>query len=566
MNTHGLSSKYTFELNMSSLKSRVLWQEAHGLSRCDLRVILSIVLFIYIVYSYGEWQENSGKHKASVGSLNILKQMQGYAKRHCQTTVDNRSSDGEKVLEQEKRDKVTKDTVDEEVTFVLLGPTVRCLTSKIAWIRGRYKKAKIFISLDLGLPSVNKQARIDEPTSEGHFLGGFTNIAEALNYAIRLVSTKYFIVMDHEMDLNNMEDKFVEIFLTNIPGYDVLSGSIVDSLNEFSIPCLRLRMQHWSYYETYQYNISHNVLQCDATSLYFIARTEIFKNLMKHNEPPFDVNLTLKWKEDFFIRYGHILTVGVHPEVIIRLKTPDNCFNVEPPVLSKLQQVEFLLPFARKHQLFYICNEITCIDVCKDSKSLVCSEQGVQKTWGLRHWADSGLTTYPFIIESLEQALQFGTKRLEESEIMYVIEGGTVLGMVKLRGILPWDHGDIDTFVYSTRRKVIDMVKKSLREYGYEFWLRHSGFHTYVTDNPTSWNGCFVYLTRRVKPKAIVYMKHRDRLFPVKRDLFQFLRQFYGSLFLENHMKVSNQRSYCRMPGHHACMPDCRWDGCNGGL
>ena len=552
---------------MSAIKSRILWQEVHGLSRYDPRVVLSLVLFVYIVFSYGEWQQYSSKHKSSVSTLNILKQMQAYARQYCQKTVDtNRSGGYEKVLQQHKRGEVLKDNVNKEVTFIMLGPTVRCLASKIAWIRARYKEARIFIALTLGLPSVNKQARIEEPASQGYFLGGFTNIAEALNHAIPHANTQYFMIMDHEIDLNNMEVNFMELFLANIPGYDVLSGSIVNSRNQFSIMCLRLKLQQWSYYETYQYNISHHILQCDATSSYFLARTEPFKNLMSHKKSPFDVNLTLKWKEDFFIRYRHRLAVGVLPEIIIRLRTPNDCFNAEPSVLTKSQRTELLLPFARKHQLFYICNEITCIDVCKDSTSLTCSEQGIQKTWQLRHWAHGGLTTYPFIIQSLEKALHFGTRRLEESGITYVIEGGTALGMVKLRDILPWDHGDIDTFVYSTRRKVIDMVKKSLHDYGYEFWLRHSGFHTYVTDDPSSWNGCIVYLTRRVKPKAIVYMKHRGRLFPVKRDLFRFLRQFYGSLFLENHMKVSNQRSYCRIPGHHACMPDCRWDGCNGAL
>ena len=47
--------------------------------------------------------------------------------------------------------------------------------------------------------------------------------------------------------------------------------------------------------------------------------------------------------------------------------------------------------------------------------------------------------------------------------------------------------------------------------------------------------------------------------------MFKFLRAFYGSLYFESHMKTSDVRSYCDIPGHHACMPDCRWDGCGGG-
>ena len=552
------------------MKPRGFLHELHGLAaRFDLRLILSICFSVHLLFAVGEWQHNSKKRKEIQSRVNILRQMQDYAKQRCQKENGKSLSGGyrdSKLLDYKKGQKLTKATVNKEVTFIVLGPTIRCLKSQIDWLNEHYKEAKIFIALNLGISSVKPDLRMHKSSTGGHFLGGFMNIPEALNHAIQLVNTKYFMVIDHEMDLVNMKEDFVEVFLTNIPGFDLLSGSVVNTQGEFSLPCLRLRMQYWSFYKSFQFNISGNTLQCDGTFFNFIARNEVFKNLLHNSEHLFDVNLTLKWTEDFFFRFKHNLLVGVLPEIVIRQKSPEDCINVQTKVLTASEEVELLVPFAKKHQLFYIFNETTRVDVCMDSNSLVCSEQGVQKQWGLLHWADGGLTTYPFIIQSLQKALHFGTKQLEKSGLMYVVEGGTLLGLVKLRDILPWDHGDIDTFVYSTRRKVINMVKKSLHEYGYEFWLRHTGFHTYVTDDPTSWNGCFVYLTRRVKPKAIVYMRHQGKLFPVKRDLFRFLRQFYGSLFLENHMKISNQRSYCMVPGHHACMPDCRWDGCGGGL
>jgi hypothetical protein len=537
---------------MSNSKPRGILHQ----TRFDVRIILSICLFVYLLYSFGEWQHNSRGRKEILGRVNILKQMHEYAKQHCKKVAVKPS--GVDVYEREE--KITKATVIEEVTFIVLGPAIRCLRTQIDWLNKHYKEAKIFIALSVRISS----QQMHLPTSAGRFLGGFKNIPEALNYAIQLVNTQYFMIIDHEMDLMNMAENFVEAYLRKIPGYDVLSGSIVTTQGEFSLPCQSLTMQYWSYYESYQFNLSGNSLRCDGTFFNFIARNEAFKNLLHHNNHLFDVNLTLKWTEDFFFRFKHNLEVGVLPEIVIRQTTPKDCNNVQPVPASK--HIERLLPFAKKHQLFYMSNETTRIDLCKDSTLLVCSERGVQKEWGIVHWADAGLTTYPFIIQSLQKALHFGTKQLEKSGLMYVVEGGTLLGLVKLRDILPWDHGDVDTFVYSTRRNVMNMVKASLRDYGYEFWLRHTGFHTYVTDDPTSWNGCIVYLTRRVKPKAIVYMRHRGKLFPVKRDLFRFLRQFYGSLFLENHMKISNQRSYCFTPGHHACMPDCRWDGCSGGL
>lgn len=551
---------------MGNLKAHLFYHDNLSFIRYDIRVIFSIFLCVYILFAYGQWKHNGSKHKEAAGSLKILSQMQDYAKLHCQVSNIKPPDTNEKHLNRPHRLGVTKETVNNEVTFVLLAPTLRCLDPIIDWVRSRYKKAKILIALNLGIAAVNKMSNIQRATRKSSFLGGFTNIPEALNRAVKLISTQYFIILDHTIGLKSMRNNFVEAFLTNMPGYDILSGSIVNNNGEFSIPCRRLKMERWSYHETYEYNVTGNILRCDAIPLYFIARTHPLKNILRQSGHIFDEKLLLKPTEDFFIRFKNILAVGILPEVLMRLKTPRNCFLLKEPVLPKSELAERTLPFAKKHQLFRVCDDASCIDVCKHSKSLACSERGIQKKWGLMHWADAGLTTYPFIVEALRRALHFGTKRLKELHLTYVIEGGTVLGLVKLRDILPWDHGDIDTFVYATRRQVIDMVKQTFRRYGYEFWLRHSGFHTYVTDDATSWNGCFVYLTRRVKPKALVYMKHRGKFFPVKRNLFQFLRQFYGSLFLENHMKVSNQRSFCMTAGHHACMPDCRWDGCSGGL
>lgn len=532
----------------------------------DVRVILSVFLLLYILFALGEWQNNNSKHKELMANVNILRQMQEFAEQHCKNTASE-MDDKYNALQQSERQDATKDRVDKEVTFILLGPTVKCLANKVKWLKNRYKEARIFVALDaISTSALNKQVRMDMSVTEGQYLGRFTNTPEALNHAIQLTATKYFLIIDYEIDLAAMHENFIDIFHRNIPGYDVLSGSVVNTLGQFSIPCQRLRMKHWSYYESFQYNISGNILQCDATSLYFIARTEAFRKLRVHDNHLFDNNLTSKWAEDFFFRFQDILRVGILPDVVIKQKLAKDCFDGKKPLWSRSDQAELVLPFAKKHQLFNINNEKVSISVCKDSKTLACSEEGIQKKWKLKHWTDGGLSTYPFIIESLKKALYFGTKRLEESSLMYVIEGGTLLGMVKLRDILPWDHGDIDTFVYSTRRKVIDMVKETFHEYGYEFWLRHSGFHTYVSDDPALFNGCIVYLTRRVKPKAIVYMKHGDKHLPVRRDLFRFLRQFYGSVFLENHMKISNQRSYCMIPKHHACMPDCRWSGCGGRL
>lgn len=530
-----------------------------------VRGVVCVVLFVYCLFSHSQWRYNNSKYKKLTGTINVMKQMRSYAKERCNEMTKTGSS-GQAARWQYRhkslrKEQVSKLTTEREVTFVLLGPTLNCLQGMIRWFVNHHRNAKILIALHLGIETLHTLTRREQSM---HFLGGFANVPEALNYAIPLVDTPYFMLINYEVGLSRMPVDFAERLLSNVQGFDVLGGALVDGKGEFSIPCHHLQMSHWKYTELMQYNISDNFMQCDATSLPFLGRTGTFKKI-KASNVLFDTKLPLKWLEDFFFRYKKTLKVAVLPEVIVQQNSTNDCFKLENSILSRSETVEMLIPFAKKHQLFYMENKSSMIDICTESRSLPCSEHFMLRNWTLPNWIEAGLTTYPFILQSLEKALLFGARRLEEEGLMYVLEGGTLLGLVRQRGILPWDHGDIDTFVYATRRKVINMVKRSLRNYGYEFWLRHTGFHTYVTDDPSSWNGCIVYLTRRVKPKEVTYIRNKGKLYPMKREVFTFLRNFYGSSFLETHTKYSDQRSHCLIPGHHACMPDCRWNGCGGG-
>lgn len=537
----------------------------NGVYRVEIRFAIAVFLVMYCLFASRQKEQLIGRLRNAENVLKIFQQMQDYAQNVCAKKEKKPTLDVGKDMETVKRIKrqeVSGQTVDQEITFILMAPTLRCIHNTMLWIRDRYKKVKIIVAVDVRIYVLNEENPFDSTVFErGYFLGGFDSRAEILNKAIEMISTKYFIVLDHSINLDKMQGNFVEKLLLNMPGFDVLSGSEIDSQGVFNIPCYRLRLSNWTFYETYEYNIIGNVLQCDSTSLFFVGRTEAFKDPVYN----FDTSLPSKWLQDFFIRYRGILEVGVVPEVVIHRTVPDHCHHAPPPVLSISEKVELLLPFVNKHQIFYFNNGTNRLSVCKHSLRMFCSEQSISKKWSLFRHFSAGLTTYPFIIESLKEALHFGTRYLEESHLLYALEGGTLLGLIKLRDILPWDHGDIDTFVYSTRRSVINMVKKTRKENKYLYWLRHTGFHTYVSNPPSVLNGCIVYLTKRVKPKGFIYLRHSGKLFPVDRQVFKFLRQFYGSSYFESHMKTSDVRSYCDIPGHHACMPDCRWDGCGGG-
>ena len=537
----------------------------NGVYRVEIRIAIAVFLVMYSLFALRERGQLIIRLQNAENTVKIFQQMQDYAQNVCAIKEKKPTLDVEKDMEKVKRIKrqeVSGETVNQEITFILMAPTLQCIHNKTSWIRDKYKKAKIIVAVDVKISVLNEENPFDSTVFESrYFLGGFDSRAEILNKAIEMISTKYFIVLDHSIDLDKMQSNFVDKLLLNMPGFDVLSGSEIDSQGVFNLPCYRLRLSNWTFYETYEYNIIGNILQCDSTSLFFLGRTEAFKDPVCN----FDTSLPSKWLQDFFIRYQGVLEVGVVPEVVVRRRVPDNCYYVPPSVLSISEKVELLVPFVNKHQIFYFDNGTDRLSVCKHSRQIFCSEQYIDKNWAVLHHSSVGLTTYPFIVESLKEALHFGTRRLEESHLLYALEGGTLLGLIKLRDILPWDHGDIDTFVYSTRRSVINMVKKTRKEYKYHYWLRHTGFHTYVSNPPSALNGCVVYLTRRIKPKGFIYLRHSGKLFPVDRHVFKFLRAFYGSLYFESHMKTSDVRSYCDIPGHHACMPDCRWDGCGGG-
>ncbi|XP_046841839.1 uncharacterized protein LOC124435950 [Xenia sp. Carnegie-2017] len=357
------------------------------------------------------------------------------------------------------------------------------------------------------------------------YLGEFGSYAEALQSSIAVVKTKYFMLVDSELAVDKMQENFLETITSYMEGFDIIGGSIVDNRNEFNIPCYSLRLKNWTFFEKYEYNITNELLLCESTSPYFVGNTGYFQK-----------------------RISHVL-----PFLNLRQ-------------YKRKQNVNDYLPFVNKYHVFHIIkHDGEHYSVCHGSDPLICTEKYVFPMWKLRHWAYSGLTAYPFIIERLTNALHYGITQLEKRRLSYVLEGGTLLGFIKVRAVLPWDSGDVDTFVHSNRRPIIDLVKNIASKDHYEYLVRWNTAHVYVTPLKVARDGLIVYSVVRRHPGKLVKVKIRGKLFSAPRSMFTFIREFYGSSYLESRNRFGNERVSCGYSGHHACMPDCRWNGCGSG-
>ena len=301
------------------------------------------------------------------------------------------------------------------------------------------------------------------------------------------------------------------------------------------------------------------------TSPYFLAETNAFQTVL--DKKRFDSTMGMMWRQDFFLRVKGLLQVGTLPEVVFTKGSTSSCSVINVKSFNTKEDIDRLLPFVNKYHVLDFVDEGggNRITICDGTDPLVCSEKYVFPKWKLRHWAYSGLTAFPFIVQRLIDALHFGTVQLERNKIPYVLEGGTLLGFVKVREVLPWDSGDVDTFVYSNRRTVIDLVKHIEKEHGYEYLLRWNAFHVYVTPYYPTHDGLIVYAVTRDEPGELVNIRMHGRLFPAPRPIFKFLREHYGSSYLESRIRFGDERVSCDYEGYQACMSDCRWHGCGSG-
>ena len=530
----------------------------------NIQVILAFVFGVIILL---QWQQrNVLKRNITVLSetLTIYNQMRAYSDSVC----TRKTSKQEDKIDFPGPVKVgvSMEKVIREVTFIFISkPDLNCAESRIKQLHMRYPSVRKILAFQ-STKHTWKRYRADAFPSLKTVLnlGGFSSYPEALWNSLLIVKTKYFMVLDSELDIDEMQDNFVETLMSYMHMFEVIGGSIVQLNNEFLIPCHSLRLKNWTFFEKFEYNMTGNILECDSTSPYYLAKTEVLLSFKR--EKLFDEDMGIMWQQDFFLCIKDVVRVGTLPEVMFKKSSTKSCHAVQLKHFKTKKKIDSLLPFVNKyHVLDFVDKDGNHTTICDGTDPLICSEKYVFPKWKLRHWAYSGLTAFPFIVQRLIDALHFGTTELEKNHIPYILEGGTLLGFIKVRAVLPWDSGDVDTFVYSNRRPVINLIRQIEQHHGYEIKLRWNAFHLYITPYYPTHDGLIVYAVSREDPGELVNIRMHGRLFPAPRSMFKFLREYYGSSYLESRIRFGDERVSCDYEGHQACMPDCRWNGCGSG-
>ena len=542
--------------------------QVRSLKKCSRRAspyIQVIFAFLFGLFILAQRQRrNVLKNEITAASetLTIYRQMRTYTDGVCgkKNAVPN-----DKILDFQTL-KVNIDQVNQDVTFIIISqPDLTCAGHKIKELQNKYPSAQSI----LAFPSLNifpKHYSADSFSALKTVLnlGAFSSYPQALQASILVVKTKYFMVLGSELAIAEMQENFVQKLMSYMHVFNLLGGSLINLNNEFVIPCHSLRLKNWTFFERFEYNMSGNVLKCESTSPYFLAETEALQTVLKQKS--FDISLGEMWWKDFFLRVKLLLNVGTLPEIVFKEASTRSCPPVKLSHFRNKLEIDRLLPFVNKyHVLDFINEDGNRTTICDGSDPMVCSEKYIFPKWKLRHWAYSGLTAFPFIVERLINALHFGTEQLEKNKLSYILEGGTLLGFIKVRAVLPWDSGDVDTFVYSNRRPVISLVKEIRQKHGYEYKLRWNAFHVYVTPYYPMHDGLIVYAVVREDPGELINIRMHGRLFPAPRSMFKFIREYYGSSYLESRIRFGDERVSCDYEGYQACMPDCRWNGCGSG-
>ena len=527
-----------------------------------------IIAFCFGLFTLVQWQRKivlKNKVRVLSETLTIYNQMRAYSDSVCAKKTAKEDDKDIDFLGPMKAG-IDMEKVMKDVTFILISqPDLHCAESRIKQLRTKYPAVRKVLAFDnMELTPKRYYSNSFPSLKSVQNLGGFSSYPEALRNSLLAVNTKYFMVLDSELDIEEMRDDFVQTLLGYMHTFNLVGGSLVYQNNEFVIPCHSLRLKNWTFFETFEYNLTGNILKCESTSPYFLAETRVLLTIMK--DKLFDASMGTMWWQHSFLQMKDAVRVATLPEIVFKKHATKSCPAVRLAHFRTKKEIDGLLSFVDKyHVLDFVDEDANSTTVCDGTDPLICSEKYIFPKWKLRHWAYSGLTAFPFIVQRLIDALHFGTTQLEENNIPYILEGGTLLGFIKVRAVLPWDSGDVDTFVYSNRRPVINLVRKIEQHHGYEIKLRWNAFHLYITPYYPTHDGLIVYAVSREDPGELVNIRMHGRLFPAPRSMFKFLRDYYGSSFLESRIRFGDERVSCDYEGYQACMPDCRWSGCGSG-
>ena len=398
-------------------------------------------------------------------------------------------------------------------------------------------------------------------------------VGSAFNSLFSLVKTKYFLFLDSSVELaepnSDHSAGWLLHALENVPELDFVSGSALKPDNHLEIPCYRLLLCNWTLSQRYEYRRSVGELMiCENIASSFMGRTSSIRGLFGENNPPFDANLPVMSTTDFFLRAKQKGAIaGVLPEVIF---THSKRCQATHSSDDKKKRFQAFLPFAEKHKVFRFKDaDSNVFELCTIDSPIVgegiCSEDIAHKVMlGGGHWAYKGTFAYPYMIDNLQHGMGIVAEFLESQNISYYVAGGVPLGALKFGGILPWDAGDVDFFVYiESSEKLFNLMKNFAAGRGYTVQMHVQSDQVQVFCTPANvgvkMGGLMsLMVVKESVPDAtqFIKMKTNGKWISCNKSVFREFRHYYGINYLQHRMYDSPKVAHCLLEGHNACLPD----------
>jgi hypothetical protein len=397
-----------------------------------------------------------------------------------------------------------------------------------------------------------------------------STIGSTFNLLIQRVNTKYFLFLDSQHELfhqtSDHSSGWLLHALENIPELDFISGSMLNH-DQLEIPCYRLLLCNWTLSQRYEYQRSIDELMiCENIAPSFMGRTSSIGRIFTNQNLIFDEKMTLLSTTDFFLRAKKNGALsGVRPEVMFKVRKDNNSTSV---TIDRRDYFLALLPFAHKHKVFRFKQaDSETLELCgSDSPILgedICDEPITHKIMlDGGHWAYEGTFAYPFIIRNLQKCLFAVADFLTSQGIHFAIDAGVALGAIKVRGVLPWDSGDIDMFVYyESREKFYAIFSKFVSDHNFTLFNTHPEAIEFFCSPPhleRKVGGLVSIFVHTEKIPDLIQIKTDGRWISYKKSVFRYLRNDYKLNYLQHTEHRSNKLMYCKKKGHNACLPDFR--------
>ena len=128
----------------------------------------------------------------------------------------------------------------------------------------------------------------------------------------------------------------------------------------------------------------------------------------------------------------------------------------------------------------------------------------------------------------------------KENDLPYWVTGGTLLGCVRHKGLIPWDD-DIDISVMETHEQKLDQMRDVFGKEGLLLAETHFGYRFYHKVECNSYSGipfCDVTIMRRNRKNGKIELKHQsardlwEKEFYLPKEVESLQEMLYGDFYL----------------------------------